>query len=126
MQRVAPPFQCEEIMKQEIVSDDDVQKALDFLRHKASEAAEAKAHRLYMVEYRKTIKANQMQLHLDKPLTAQERDAYSSQEYLDHLQALKAAIEQDVFFEWKRAAAEATIEAWRTYNANRRGQDKLQ
>ena len=113
-------------MKKDLITDSDVQKALDFLRNKAELAAEAKAHRLYMVEFRKTIKANQMQLHLSKPITAQERDAYSSAEYIAHLDALKEAIKEDVYFEWKRAAAEATIEAWRTYNANRRGQDKLQ
>jgi len=110
----------------EIVTDDDVQNALDFLRYKAKEAAEAKAHRLYMVEYRKTMKANVMQTHLDKPLAAQEREAYRSEEYIAHLDALKAAITQDVFYEWGRAAAEATIEAWRTQNANRRGEGKLQ
>jgi len=110
----------------EIVTDDDVQNALNDLRFKGSEAAEAKAHRIYMVEYRKTMKANAMQLHLDKPLAAQEREAYRSEEYQNHLLALKEAIVQDVYFEWKRAAAEATIEAWRTQNANRRGEGKLQ
>jgi hypothetical protein len=110
----------------EIVTDNDVQKALDFLRHEAQNAAEAKAHRLYMVEYRKTMKANMMQMHLNKPVAAQEREAYRAEEYIAHLDALKAAITQDVYFEWKRAAAEATIEAWRTLNANRRGEGKLQ
>lgn len=110
----------------EIVTDNDVQKALDFLRHKAKAAAEAKAHRIYLVEYRKTMKANVMQMHLDKPLAAQEREAYRSEEYIAHLDALKAAIENDVLHEWKRVAAEATIEAWRTQNANRRGEGKLQ
>lgn len=110
----------------EIVTDDDVQAALDYLRYKAKEAAEAKAHRLYMVEYRKTMKANVMQMHLDKPLAAQEREAYRSKEYIAHLDALKAAIQDDVFHEWKRVASEATIEAWRTQNANRRGEGKLQ
>lgn len=110
----------------EIVTDDDVQMALDYLRYKAKEAAEAKAHRLYMVEYRKTIKANVMQLHLDKPLAAQEREAYRSEEYNTHLKNLKEAITNDVFFEWGRVLAETTIEAWRTQNANRRGEGKLQ
>jgi hypothetical protein len=79
-----------------------------------------------MVEYRKTMKANVMQMHLDKPLAAQEREAYRSEEYIAHLDALKAAIQNDVFHEWKRVASEATIEAWRTQNANRRGEGKLQ
>jgi hypothetical protein len=39
---------------------------------------------------------------------------------------MREAIRQDVLNEWGRAAAEATIEAWRTYNANRRGEAKLQ
>jgi len=109
----------------EIVTDNDVQKALDFLRFEAPNAAEAKAHRIYITEFRKVIKAQVMQRFINQPHTTQERNAYSDLEYIAHLDALKEAIKNDVFFEWKRAAAEATIEAWRTQNANLRGERKL-
>ena len=109
-----------------IVTDDDVQKALDYLRTNAPKAAIAKANRIYMTEYRKTVKSNGMQEHLSKPVAAQEREAYRTADYITHLEAMREAIRQDVLNEWGRAAAEATIEAWRTYNANRRGEAKLQ
>jgi hypothetical protein len=109
-----------------IVTDDDVQKALDYLRTNAPKAAIAKANRIYMTEYRKTVKSNGMQEHLKLPVAAQEREAYRTADYIAHLEAMREAIRQDVLNEWGRAAAEATIEAWRTYNANRRGEAKLQ
>jgi esterase/lipase superfamily enzyme len=109
----------------EFVTDADVEKAIDFLRFEANKAAEAKAHRIYMTEYRKVVKANVMQRFINQPHTTQERNAYSDAEYVAHLKAMKEAIEKDVFYEWKRGAAEATIEAWRTHNANKRGEGKL-
>jgi plasmid stabilization system protein ParE len=109
----------------ELVTDQDVEKAIDFLRHQANAAAEAKAHRIYMTEFRKVVKAKVMQRYINTPHTTQERNAYSDPEYIAHLDAMKTAIERDIFHEWKRAAAEATIEAWRTHNANVRGERKL-
>jgi hypothetical protein len=109
-----------------IVKDELVQKALDHLRLNAGEAAKARAERIYMEEYRKTIKANVMMRHLDTSVAAQEREAYASQDYKDHLIALRDAVERDETFRWKMVAAEATIEAWRTEQANRRSEGKLQ
>jgi hypothetical protein len=109
----------------EFVTDADVEKAIDFLRFEANKAAEAKANRIYMTEFRKVVKANVMQKYINQPHTTQERNAYSDPEYKAHLELMKDAIQQDVFYEWKRGAAEATIEAWRTHNANKRGEAKL-
>ena len=107
-------------------SDEAAQKALDFLRFQAGEAAISRANRIYMEEFRKTIKANCMAASTEKTLTAQERDAYSSPEYIAHLEAMRAAIELDEVHRWKMVAAQATIEAWRTHQANRRGEQKMQ
>jgi phosphopentomutase len=109
-----------------LITDDDIQNAVDFLQNAAEQAAEAKANRFYMIEYKKVVKANMMQMHLDKPLAAQEREAYRSQEYINQIKAATEAMEKDALFEWKRSASEIVIEAWRTYNANKRGEGKLQ
>ena len=111
---------------QEIVSDDDVQAALDYLRTNAPKAAKARANKIYMEEYRKSVKAQQMALYGSLPVTAQEREAYKSQVYLDHLAALKEAVYQDELNRWGMVAATSKIEAWRTQNANRRGESKMQ
>ena len=108
-----------------IVSDEDVQNALDRLRFQGRNAAKAKAERIYMEEYRKTVKANVMQRHLDLPVSAQEREAYNSKEYKEHLLVMRDAIERDETFRWQMVAAEATIEAWRTASANQRGETKI-
>jgi len=108
-----------------IVSDDDVEKALDRLRFQAGAAAKAKAERIYLEEFRKAIKANVMQQHLDKPVSAQEREAYSSPEYIKHLAVMRDAIEKDELARWQMIAAQAVIEAWRTASANQRIEGKF-
>lgn len=108
-----------------VISDEDVQKALNQLRHKAGDAAKAKATRIYMEEFRKTVKATIMQRHLQMPVSAQEREAYADREYKDHLEAMRLAIEEDELYRWKMIAAQAVIEAWRTVSANQRGEMKI-
>lgn len=105
-----------------MIPDEKVEAALEYLRTNAPKAAKAKAERIYMEEYRKTVKSNVMKRHLDMPLAAQEREAYSSAEYTGHLEALKEAIQQDELHRWGLVAAQATIEAWRSYSANKRGE----
>lgn len=103
-----------------MITDDDVQEAVDYLSENAGEAAKARAERIYMEEYRKVVKAKIMRLHLNESLGAQEATAYASTEYTNHLQVMKTAIEADELNRWKMVAAEAKIEAWRTQQANLR------
>ncbi|GAC1610290.1 MAG: hypothetical protein NVS3B3_18680 [Aquirhabdus sp.] len=107
------------------ISDLQAENALEYLRINAGKAAKARAEREYMSEYRKTIKANVMKLHLSEPVSAQEREAYASKEYQAHLLALREAIEADEFCRWGMVAASATLDAWRTSQANKRGEQKL-
>jgi hypothetical protein len=113
-------------MMKEIITDEDVQKALDYLRLNAPRAAQARANKVYMEEFRKTVKAQLMTVYSALPVNAQEREAYRSKAYTDHLTALKDAVYQDELNRWGMVAATSTIEAWRTQNANRRGEGKLQ
>lgn len=108
-----------------IVTDEDVEKALDRLRFQAGNAARAKAERIYLEEFRKSIKANIMQRHLDMPVSAQEREAYGSEEYKKHLLVMRDAIEKDELCRWQMVAAQAVIESWRTLSANQRTESKL-
>lgn len=108
-----------------MITDQQAENALEYLRLNAAKAAKAKAERVYMEEYRKTVKSNMMQKHLDKPLAAQEREAYASEEYKAHLLAMQAAIEADEYNRWGMVAATATLDAWRTEQANRRGEQKI-
>lgn len=107
-----------------MISDDDVEKALDYLRNNAVKAAQARAERVYVEEYRKTIKAMIQKETADSPLGAQERDAYDDPRYKEHLEAIKQAVYADEYQRFMREAALAKIEAWRTMCSNRRA-DKI-
>lgn len=108
-----------------MIDDEDIQKALDWLMNNAEPAAKARAERIYLEEFRKTIKATLMAEKPGEPLGAQERYAYAHIQYKTHLQAMKDAIQRDEMMRWYLAAAEAKLEAWRTMNANARAQGKL-
>lgn len=101
--------------------------ALDFIRDHAKIYAEAKAKRIYLEEYRKTKKALCMraaELRGVSAANAQERDAYSHPEYIELLEGLKAAVEEEEKLRWMFVAAQAKIEVWRTIEANRRAEAK--
>jgi hypothetical protein len=101
-----------------MITEEEVQKAVDFLRDNATPAAEARAVRVYLEEWRKTLKAQLMTEVGTESLGAQERYAYAHERYIKHLEALKAAVFEDSRQSFLREAAKAKIEAWRTESAN--------
>jgi cell division GTPase FtsZ len=104
----------------DILSDDEIQKAVDWLRDNADESAKCRAERIYIEEYRKSLKALLMKKFVELPISAQEREAYAHADYINHIKALKIAVEKDEKMKFLRASAEAKIEAWRTQQANLR------
>ena len=102
------------------ITDEEIDKALDFLRDNARDAAQARADRVYVEEFRKTLKATLMKEHGALSAVLQEREAYSDKRYQDHLQAIRDAVKADEFHRFMRVAAEAKIEAWRTQSSNSR------
>lgn len=102
------------------ISDDEIDRALDYLRDSANEAAQARADRVYVEEYRKTIKAQLMKEHDGKSAVIQEREAYADRRYVTHLEAIREAVFKDERMRFLTAAAQAKIEAWRTQSSNER------
>ena len=102
------------------INDDDVEKALDYLRDTAETCAETRAARVYLEEYRKSLKAILMKDHTDLAVNAQEREAYAHPDYVKHLAAMRVAVFEDEKGRFLRHAAEAKIEAWRTQESTRR------
>ncbi len=103
-----------------MIDETDVEKALDFLRDNARVAAERRASRVYLTEFRKSKKA---MLRRDSNATTEggkDDYAYSHDDYLGVLDGLKEAVKQDEEARWRMKAAEAKIEAWRTQEANHR------
>ena len=103
-----------------MIDEKEVEAAVDWLRDTANEAAQKRAERLYLDEYRKVLRAKLMKQYMDLPVSAQEREALADPKYEEHLQALKTAINEDEKMRFLRVAAEAKIEAWRSMNANHR------
>lgn len=102
------------------IEDAEVDRALDFLRNSADDAAKARAERIYVTEYRKVLKATIMKEHGKLSAVLQEREAYADPRYAEHLLAIKEAVMLDERLGFLQAAAEAKIEAWRTQSSNER------
>lgn len=98
----------------------DPNDAVDFIFKVSPEYAKAKAERIQLQEFRKSLKSLIMAKHLDKPLGAQEREAYSADEYQQLLKGLAVAVENEAKLEWQLEAAKLRIEIWRTKSANDR------
>lgn len=97
-----------------MIDIDEIDKAVAFLRDKADLAAKARAERLYLEDYTKSLKAILMKEHTEKPLGAQEREAMADKRYLTHLEALKIAIHNDEYNRFMRDAANTKCEVWRS------------
>lgn len=107
-----------------MISDADIERAVDWLRDNAVPAAKARAERIYMESWVKTVLAQEMQRHAALPLSAQEREARTAVPYLAALQALREAVEADERSRFMRDAASAKIEAWRTMESTRRAEGR--
>lgn len=116
-------------MAKTYISEEEICKALDYLRDKATEAAQARANRIYMEEYRKVLKSQLMREAAAKgdstAISAQERDAYADNRYVKHLEAMRDAVRQDEEHRFFMAAAEAKISAWQSQEANIRAATRV-
>lgn len=105
----------------------DPNDAIDFMIANSKKYAQAKANRIYMEEYRKTMKAELCKTALShgfEAVNAQEREAYADPNYKAHLLALKQAVEEEERMRWMMVAAQARIDVWRSMEASNRMQDK--
>ena len=103
----------------------DPNKAVDYIIKMAPQFAKAKAERVYLEEYRKSLKAILMSQSGSQSLGAQERDAYAHEDYLELLDGLKVAVEAEEKLRWEMTAAQARIEIWRSEQANNRMIERL-
>ena len=107
------------------LEDIDIFHTLEYIKNTAQKYAKAKAERMYVEEYRKTLKAKIMSEDKSQPVNAQERNAYSHPGYEQHLLAIKEAVEIEEELRWKLIAAQAMVEVWRSLSANQRAENKV-
>jgi len=104
--------------------DTNPELAIEYLFKHGKRYAKAKAERIYLEEYRKSLKAILMKRSYEQTVNAQEREAYSDQEYIDLLKGLKEAVEREEEIRWGLVAAQARIEVWRSQEATNRAEGR--
>jgi ABC-type transport system involved in cytochrome c biogenesis ATPase subunit len=97
-----------------MITTNEIEKAIDFLVKSASEAGQSRANRIYLEEFRKSLKAQIMSHHQELPVNAQEREAYKDEQYIQHLDAMKTAIQEDEKMRFLIEAAKVKISVWQT------------
>lgn len=103
-----------------LVSDEQVELALDWLRDNAAAIGEAKRQAVQTEKMVKHIEALTMKMHSQLPVSAQKREAQASAAYK---LAILAEAEAAGAYESMRSLREAAalkIEVWRSSNANYR------
>ena len=89
-------------------------KAIQYLIDTAPLYAKSKADRMFLEEYRKSIKAQLMSQAGTEVLGKQETFAYAHEDYIQILEGIKQAVEKEEKYRWLMTAAQARIEVWRT------------
>lgn len=102
----------------------DPNKAIDFIFENGKNFAKAKAQRIYLEEYRKSLKAILMKRSMETAIGAQEREAYAHEEYRELLDGLRDAVQEEEELRWSLVAAQARVEVWRSQEASNRAEGK--
>jgi hypothetical protein len=102
------------------VDQDRAARAVEFLIDSSAEYGAAKADQTRAETMLRVTKALVMKSCDEKSVTAQEREAYASEAYLQQVDALYEAVKAAETLRAQRDAAQATIEWWRSANANQR------
>lgn len=103
----------------EFITEEQVEKALDFLRDSAEMMGELTRVALLSEDYIKHVVALEMK-KVDGPANAQEREARASDAYRDAITVAASNAGELAKMKALREAAAAKIEAWRTASSNYR------
>lgn len=113
----------------EEIDSDKLLARLEKMGPSISKHAKAKSERVYIDQYRKSLKAilmSQAQAKGVKTVSEREQYAYSHADYLDLLNGLRCAVEAEEKCRWSLERLKIEFEMWRTINANERFQkDKV-
>lgn len=102
----------------------DPHEAIDYILKNGKHFAQAKADRIYLEEFRKTLKALLMKRSCEETIGGQEREAYAHPEYQEMLKGLQVAIQNEEKLRWDLIAAQARVEVWRSEEASNRMLDR--
>ena len=103
-----------------MITDEQVEAALDYLRDSARPAAVSRAQARTLEKYLGVVEAQQKALARGMSNAAAQDSARASPEYKLALEAWEEAVRKDGEFTMLREAASARIAAWRTQSSNLR------
>lgn len=106
------------------MSDQTIERRLTELRTKAALYAKAAAEKTYLEEFRKSKLAILQKKYMKDfdSVAAQEREARADPEYVDLLNALKFAVEEEQKLFWELQIARMGAGLWQTQQANQRAE----
>ena len=102
----------------------DPHDAVDYILLNGKNFAKAKSERVYLEEYRKSLKALLMKRSMETAIGAQEREAYAHTDYQAMLLGLRDAIEAEEKLRWDLIGAQQRVEIWRTEQATARAEGR--
>lgn len=102
-----------------MISNEQVEKALDYLRDTAEDLAQWRSRRVWLEEKKKTIRSHAF-LGAEGTVAEREAKARTDEEYLKALDDEREAVHEETLIRARRDAAEAKIEAWRSMEASKR------
>ena len=106
------------------IDQEEVERGLRYMREHAPDLAKAKANHIYINHYLKSCHAMLYSKAPGKTVEDKKNWAYAHPDYLEQLNALKIAVEEEELHNFKMKAAEALAEVWRTESANNRMTDR--
>ena len=101
-----------------LISDEELDKALAWLRDNAKALGDAKAEAVRRSHFVKHVKALVMKKFNELPVSQQEREALASDEYVAALEADAIAAGEYEKLRALREAAALKIDSWRSEQAN--------
>jgi hypothetical protein len=96
-------------------------KAIRYIQENAPKYAAAKANRVYIENFLRSKKSKLM-MNEEGTLGAKEAYAYAHHEYIELLEGLRVAVEEEDNLRWMLEAAKLKIEIWKTHSHNQRAE----
>lgn len=104
-----------------MISDNDIDAALNYLATSAEDAANARANAIYTSDMVDHVEGVLMRdKYGDEPVTVRKNIARADERYKQALQEKRDAAQAWEVFKARRERASMTIEVWRTRSANQR------
>ena len=107
-----------------MITIEQVEHALDWMRDNASALGKAKGDRVYLEQFRKSKKALLFSQAPQGTIADKENWAYAHDDYLEILCTLQIAVEEEERLKWTMTAASVKVDVWRSQEASNRALDR--